>query len=556
MKKSSEPKKRSPKKKDVKKGAKQKRNTVVASKNKQDSLDTEQSDGLSIQHEELSSSTESNDELTLSRAKTYWIFAEWDKLAELDLETIRYHPDRDRLAILAASAYQQLGNNELARQYTQISLKWGCPPQVVAQVLIASVHNTLGRAAALRHDEERIKHHFESSISVAGSKDTNLMSHSRAVREMTRMGLLHQVAGLIDEQLENTSDASQLPGLRQENFKVLQKEVVALRQGLTLFQQQKRSKIEEKVVRLNKNDTTTDSGNTIYNSSAYSFYQNISQTFIKTGENPFILIDSKSLPRSGLHYMRSTLAGLLQDHFSFCEWYNEPGCCKRMPCSLTGYAQKCNKMQTSGLRLTKSHDFELTDPVYEPVYSARRIILVRSPLFLLTSYFALEQLMQYKPVLEQNGIKMAKIWLSHEPEVLATAYQLMDETFVAPDIELLTIWLENKTRYISRFLDKWATPAIETPQSFLQVVRYEEINSFISGMLDELQEYLPDVVRQGIADFTYNDSREFSARRDPYKVPSKKLSIYLAENSNLFVEAARKIVEADRCKVLGNDDSN
>ncbi len=99
----------------------------------------------------------------------------------------------------------------------------------------------------------------------------------------------------------------------------------------------------------------------------------------------YIQFDTKSLPRSGLHYMKRTFSKILDEYFSFCEWYQEPGCCKKMPCTLTGYSQQVEKTQTARLRLTKSHDFALDDPVFLPMFSLRRVILVRQPLHLLTS---------------------------------------------------------------------------------------------------------------------------------------------------------------------------
>ncbi|MDH5573047.1 MAG: hypothetical protein OEY89_14900, partial [Gammaproteobacteria bacterium] len=491
---------------------------------------------------------EGYDETSLARAKTHWFFGEWQQLAALDIGSLSVHPERDRFALLIASANQQLGEHDRARKYTRMSLDWGCPHQVVAQVLIAGVHNTLGRAAALKQDEARISHHFEASVAAIGTKDTALVSHARSVREMARMGLLPQAASIVDKQLKETHDARQSLYQQKEHYKLLKIEVDQLRHEFSLDQkkwQNVRGRKGEGIV-----DNKKKLAEITFSSTSYNFYQNISLAASKKDVPPFILLDSKSLPRSGLHYLKNTMSKLLQGHFSFCEWYQDPGCCKKMPCALTGYAEQCKKSQTSRLRLIKSHDFELADPAYPPIYSARRVILIRAPLFLLTSYFALDQLSRYKLELKANGINLEKIWLSHEPEVLATAYQIMDESFVAPSSEELAEWLSIKTNYIIGFVNKWVLPVVEKPQPFVQVVRYDEIDSFIIATLDELRDFFPSEINQRIDDFTHSRGGPFRPRKDPYTVPSRKLSIYLAENSNAFIEAAKKIEAADRTGLL------
>lgn len=192
---------------------------------------------LELAEQEMTPILEGSDEATLARAKTHWFFGEWHQLAALDLDSLHTHPDRDRFALLIASAHQQLGEHEKAHACTRMSLNWGCPPRVVAQVLIAGVHNTLGRTAALKQDEPRIAHHFEAAVAAIGSKDTALVSHARSVREMARMGLLPQAATLVDKQLQITHKQKQKPHQKEAHYKVLQTEVELLSQELSLAQQ-------------------------------------------------------------------------------------------------------------------------------------------------------------------------------------------------------------------------------------------------------------------------------------------------------------------------------
>src|SRR5207237_903052 len=85
----------------------------------------------------------------LARAKAHFFFGQWEELADLKVEHLNSHPDRGRLALLVAAAQQQLGNPEAARKMSRLAIAWGCGERLLAQVLIAGVHNTLGRASSL-----------------------------------------------------------------------------------------------------------------------------------------------------------------------------------------------------------------------------------------------------------------------------------------------------------------------------------------------------------------------------------------------------------------------
>jgi len=149
---------------------------------------------------------------------------------------------------------------------------------------------------------------------------------------------------------------------------------------------------------------------------------------------------------------------------------------------------------------------------------------------------------------------MKKIWLSHEPEMLASAYKVFDEEFIVPSSYMLGDWLTSKIKYITDFLETWVQPAMTTPQPFLQVVRYEEINSFMAAILEELKGNLSEEIKQRIDEFTCNWTKHFHSRQEPFHVSSNKLSTYLSENSYAFIEAAKRICATDRSNVMWFDD--
>jgi len=130
------------------------------------------------------------DENLLERARTQWQFGDWESLATLSRETLQHHPDRAKLALLAAAGHQQQGDMAAARQFTRLAQDWGASKKLISQVLIAGVHNTLGRAAAVNSQQARAVRHFKSAISTANAGgDERLLAHARIQEEYAQLGL-------------------------------------------------------------------------------------------------------------------------------------------------------------------------------------------------------------------------------------------------------------------------------------------------------------------------------------------------------------------------------
>ncbi len=130
------------------------------------------------------------DENLLEHARTQWQFGDWDSLIKIERETLQHHPDRAKLALLAAAGHLQQGDNNTARQFTRLALDWGCSKKLVSQILIAGVHNSLGRAAAINGEGQRALQHFESAIA-AGSPagEVRLLTKARLGEQLAQLGL-------------------------------------------------------------------------------------------------------------------------------------------------------------------------------------------------------------------------------------------------------------------------------------------------------------------------------------------------------------------------------
>lgn len=107
------------------------------------------------------------DENLLERAKTQWQFGDWQSLAAIDHNSLEHHPERAKLALLAAAGRAQLGDMATARQLIDLTKNWGYSKRLIAQILIAGVHNSLGHAAANIGHEARALNHFKNSATIS-----------------------------------------------------------------------------------------------------------------------------------------------------------------------------------------------------------------------------------------------------------------------------------------------------------------------------------------------------------------------------------------------------
>jgi hypothetical protein len=130
------------------------------------------------------------DENLLERARTQWQFGDWQSLVNIERDSLQHHPDRAKLALLAASGYLQLGDSSSARQFTQLAQDWGCSKKLISQILIAGVHNSLGKAAAINGEGQRALHHFENAIAAgAPASELRLLTQARLGEQLGQLGL-------------------------------------------------------------------------------------------------------------------------------------------------------------------------------------------------------------------------------------------------------------------------------------------------------------------------------------------------------------------------------
>lgn len=165
----------------------------------------------------------------LSIIKENWYFGEWRKLAEVDIEKLHSHPEVAKLAALKAAGFQQLGDMENCRKYTQIAKHLGCDNILLARLLISGVHNSLGKIAALHDKKDKVAYHFGQAVNVGAFTDNRLAKQSRTIRELAKIGLMDQAVEVIDD-VANEKVEEQISAQAKLTF--LQQELSVLKRGL------------------------------------------------------------------------------------------------------------------------------------------------------------------------------------------------------------------------------------------------------------------------------------------------------------------------------------
>jgi len=448
----------------------------------------------------------SYDEDLYERARTQWQFGDWDSLARISPDAIQHHPERARIALMVASGLIQCNKVEEGGKFIALAKAWGCGRKLIAQILVAGVHDSIARAALVANQEQRALQHFEKAVSTGSpGADQRLLGQARINQQGAQLGSALKALAV-------TENAR----LQTEQFRLYDWSPAAHVKPADCH------------------------------ASAFLYYRQLGTP--DPGHSPvsFFLIDSKSLPRSGLHYLKRTLQRVLEESFSFCEWYQEAGCCRKMPCANTSYAEYAKAKGVLRVRLLKSHDFQLKDPVYPATGVSRRLVLVRDPAYQLTSWFALDELSRHKQHLAAAGIKMEKIWLAHEPEVLQQAYSILDAKFQRLPKADLEAWLQQKSRYVEDFMRKWIPTAREQASGKVDVVDYDEINKYISALVAEVKGYATPQACERIDAYIKSGSNRFESRGSPWRVDSVLLTEYFAEHESSFQMYVEKVLAARR----------
>lgn len=173
----------------------------------------------------------------LAQANAQWQTGDWHSLAKLQRDTLQHHPDRAHLALLAAAGRLQMGKDAEAKPFIRLAQEWGASKHHIGQMLIAGVHNSIGRAAELGNQKQRAQRHFESAaaISPALNMDTSmalsLLPLSKSIEILTQE-LKKQNTELSEKITQQNTD---LLKLRKQLESTVKQEMLNATQQLEAF---------------------------------------------------------------------------------------------------------------------------------------------------------------------------------------------------------------------------------------------------------------------------------------------------------------------------------
>ncbi|MGZ4976593.1 MAG: FkbM family methyltransferase [Methylobacter sp.] len=131
----------------------------------------------------------------LDNVRIQWQFGDWDSLVKLQRDCLEAHPERAKLALLVAAGHSQVGDMNATRDFVQLARDWGCDKQLISQVLVAGVYNTLGRATLALGDRQRALGHYKTAATVINQKaNASLLADTQMMRETLRLDVDQQVA--------------------------------------------------------------------------------------------------------------------------------------------------------------------------------------------------------------------------------------------------------------------------------------------------------------------------------------------------------------------------
>lgn len=173
---------------------------------------------------------------TLKEAKALWLFGEWRKLAELAQHLSAEDMNIGLIQLFSASAYLQLGEIENAERLIMDAIHNNVDKRLLCTVLIAGVNNSLGRCAALFKNKENIEVFFKKAVDI-GISNAELVAHSRAVKELTSLGLLPQATELVNQQLKLAIETPSKIKRLDSHLSILKTELELLTHQLSISQQ-------------------------------------------------------------------------------------------------------------------------------------------------------------------------------------------------------------------------------------------------------------------------------------------------------------------------------
>lgn len=140
------------------------------------------SDDLDFIDAEFEKETTSNDRNLIEHFKVHWQASDWQALVQLADNNLQGYSERSKLALMVASAFQQLNDIQNAKKWLKKASQWGCSKTLISQVMVAGVYSVLARTAVLNKDQARIDR-YSNYISSISETDNSLQFNIQPIKQ-------------------------------------------------------------------------------------------------------------------------------------------------------------------------------------------------------------------------------------------------------------------------------------------------------------------------------------------------------------------------------------
>ena len=193
---------------------------------------------------------------------------------------------------------------------------------------------------------------------------------------------------------------------------------------------------------------------------------------------------SKSIPRSGHHFLVQTLGGLWGRNFKYCEFYNPSRreCCKARICTRCCSARPLFENEPA-VSLQKSHDFGMIDSRFVPNRWLKYIIQYRDFGSAIKSDLKLQMLSHYSSMLLKNGISVRDILYKHDKDLYCRALSLIDAEKPAFHADMAKRLIDSRARYYRDFMDKWVAGFWANHKAGTILIKFDDLVGSARGRI-------------------------------------------------------------------------
>ena len=126
----------------------------------------------------------------LSETRSGWATGIWDHLDSLTAPQVAEDGDRDKIALLIATAAMQTGATARAKEFLTLSLKWGCPQEAVNRLLVASMELSLARSYVAAGALDTAKGMYLNSLEhIFGQQEAKRLTQIHLVSDLAKYGM-------------------------------------------------------------------------------------------------------------------------------------------------------------------------------------------------------------------------------------------------------------------------------------------------------------------------------------------------------------------------------